>query len=99
MEKHVCDHLRKVEDHLRGLGRAVTASGKVWSNHCRFWVYFDAVLDCEALRKRFELPAFVEIHENNDPRSGRERGVVCTTDEDAVMGIHPLDGRGAAPVG
>lgn len=94
MESHVCDHLRAVEDHLRSLGRSVTASGQVWSSNCRYWVYFDAVLDCEGLRKRFSLPDCVEIHQNDDPRSGREKGLVCTADHDAVMGLHPLDGGG-----
>lgn len=89
----MCGHLRTVEHHLRSLGRAVTASGQVWSMNCRFWIYFDAVLDCDALRKKFSLPACIEIHQNDDPRSGREKGLVCTIDHDAVMGIHPLDGR------
>ena len=99
MPEHVCDHLRPVEDHLRSLGRAVTASGRVWSQNCRFWIYFDAVLDCEALIRKFALPACIEIHQNDDPRSGRERGIVCDADHDAVMGFHPLDKPGAAPLG
>jgi len=98
METHVCDHLRPVEDRMRALGRAVTASGQVWSNNCRFWVYFDAVLDCESLKKTFALPDFIEVHQNDDPRSGRERGLVCNADHDAVMGFHPLDRPGAAPL-
>ena len=98
MTQHVCDHLRSVEDRLVSLRRAITASGQVWTKNCRYWVYFDAVLDCEALMKTLALPACVEIHQNDDPRSGRERGLVCTADHDAVMGIHPLDGKGAAPL-
>jgi len=98
MTQHVCDHLRGVEDYLVSLRRAITASGQVWSKNCRFWVYFDAVLDCDALRKRFALPDSVEVHVNDDSRSGREKGLVCTVDHDAVMGIHPLDGKGASPI-
>ena len=97
-EKHVCDHLRKLEDHLVSEGHRITASGQVWSMNCRFWIYFDAVLDCDALRKRFELPAFVVVHQNDDPRSGREKGLVCETDQDAIMGLHPLDGAGKPAV-
>lgn len=99
MDKHVCDHLRSVEDHLIALGRSITSSGQVWSMNCRTWVTFDAVLDCDALMKRFALPACIEIHRNDDPRSGRERGLVCTADHDAVIGFHPLDKPGAAPPG
>jgi hypothetical protein len=99
VEKHVCDHLRPVEDHLRALGRKVTADGQVWSQNCRYWVYFDAVLDCEALVKKFSLPSFVEISQNDDPRSGREKGLFCGTDLDAVMGFHPLDKPDAPPLG
>ena len=98
MEEHVCEHLRPVEDYVRSLGRKVTASGKVWSQNCRFWIYFDAVLDCEGLMKKFSLPPCIEIHQNDDPRSGRERGLDCTADHDAVMGFHPLDKPGAAPL-
>lgn len=98
MEKHVCEHLRPVEDRLLALGRAVTGSGQPWTQNCRFWVYFDAVLDCEALKKNFAPAECVEIDQNDDPRSGRERGLVCTVDHDAVMGLHPLDKPGVAPV-
>jgi hypothetical protein len=53
-EKHVCDHLRPLEDYLMSQGVPPTSSGQVWSMNCRFWIYFKAVLDCDALRKRFE---------------------------------------------
>jgi hypothetical protein len=98
MEMHVCDHLRPVEDYLQSLGRKITSSGQPWTQNCRFWVYFDAVLDCEALKKKFALPDVVEIDGNDDPRSGRERGLVCTADHDAVMGFHPLDKPEAPPL-
>src|SRR5262245_52763718 len=70
MDKHVCDHLRAVEDYLVSVGRAITGSGQAWSSNCRFWVYFDAVLDCEALIKKFALAGCIGIHQNDDPHSG-----------------------------
>ena len=98
MSGHVCEHLRPVEDHLRALKRTITGSGQGWSTHCRFWIYFDALFDCDALKQKFNLPACVEIHSNDDPRSGRERGLDCTACHDAVMGLHPEDAKGAPPV-
>lgn len=98
MSQHVCEHLRPVEDYLVSLKRRITASGQVWSSNCRFWVYFDAPLDCEALMKRFKLPDCVAIHVNDDPRSGREKGLDCTACHDAVMGLHPEDAKGATPI-
>jgi hypothetical protein len=97
-EKNVCEHLRKLEDYLVSQGITIKSSGQVWSMNCRFWIYFDAVLDCDALRKRFELPDFVTVAQNDDPHSGREKGLFCETDQDAIMGYHPLDGAHAKVV-
>jgi hypothetical protein len=97
-EKHVCEHLLKLEEYLASLGIRIKSSGQVWSMNCRFWIYFDAVLDCDALRKRFELPDFVTVSQNDDPRSGREKGLYCETHQDALMGTHPLDGGHAKVV-
>jgi hypothetical protein len=93
MSPHVCLHLRPLEDHLTALGHKITASGQVWSMNCRYWVYFDAVLDCEALKTRFKLESCVIVHRNDDLRSGRELGLVCDLDHDAVIGVHPEDAK------
>ena len=98
MEKHVCEHLRPVEDHLNTLNCAVTFAGQAWSSNCRHWIYYQVPLDCEALRKRFNLPACVEIHSNDDPRSGREKGLVCSADHDGIIGRHPQDATGASAI-
>jgi hypothetical protein len=45
------------------------------------------------------LPDCVEIHVNDDPRSGREKGLVCLVDHDGIVGCHPEDARGARAVG
>lgn len=96
--QHVCDHLRALEDHLVSLGTRITYSGTPWTENCRYWITFDAVLDCEALKKRLKLDPCVEIHVNDDPRSGREQGLVCSLDHDGIIGRHPLDAAGRAPV-
>lgn len=98
MTQHVCEHLRPVEDYLVSNEVAVTFAGQAWSTNCRLWMYFDAVLDCEALRRRFNLPECVGIHVNDDSRSGREKGLDCRSCHDAVVGIHPDDRRGAAVI-
>lgn len=98
MSQHVCEHLRPLEDYLVSLKRAITYSGQAWSSNCRFWVYFDAVLDCDALRKRFPLGDGITVHVNDDSRSGREKGLVCEACKDAVIGLHPVDGKGGVVI-
>ena len=98
MDRHVCEHLRALEDELVARKRTITAAGQVWSAKCRYWVYFDAVLDCEVLKKRLALGDGVTVHSNDDPRSGREKGLFCSACNDAVMGLHPEDGNGRAVI-
>lgn len=63
-----------------------------WRSHnCREWVYFNVVLDTTALQERFCFGPTIVVHENLDPKSGQERGFVCTTCHDAVIG--PLTGN------
>jgi hypothetical protein len=82
----LCQHLHALERALLSSGARETFRGQAWSENCREWVYFDVRLDPAALRRRFALPACVQAHENADPRSGLERGLVCTQCHDAVMG-------------
>lgn len=81
-----CPHLAPLEAALTASGARETFRGQAWSDNCREWVYFDVVLDVEALQKRFPFGPEIEIHENNDPRSGTERGFVCRNCNDGVMG-------------
>ena len=87
----VCSHLSELEHALKAAGIAETFRGQAWSDNCREWVYFDVVLDVASLRKRFAFDPAVSVHENLDPRSGTERGFVCTRCHDAVVG--QIDGR------
>jgi len=99
MAQHVCEHLRALEDELIAAGRKITHAGQPWSKNCRYWITFDLVLDCEALKKRLKLPDVVSVHVNDDPRSGREKGLFCEACNDAIIGAHPEDAKGAKPVG
>lgn len=92
-EAKLCEHLRPVGERLRASGASVTYAGQPWSKNCRYWVYFNAVLDVDDLRRRFSLPATVTVHSNDDPRSGLEFGLVCGIDHDAVIGRHPSEKR------
>jgi len=94
MAKHVCEHLRALEDDLGAKGCAVTFAGQAWTTNCRHWVYVDALLDCDALRKRLQLADCVTVHVNDDSHSGREQGLACEACKDAVIGLHPDDARG-----
>lgn len=98
MAEHVCEHLRALEDELVARRVRVTSAGQAWSSNCRHWIYFDAVLDCEAIRKRLALDPCVVVHVNDDARSGRERGLDCSVHHDAIMGAHPADAKGRAVI-
>ena len=82
-----CRHLHPLEAELVAAGVKETYRGAPWSQNCREWVYFDAVLDVGSIASRMSFPACVEVHENLDPRSGTERGFVCNECHDAVMGL------------
>jgi hypothetical protein len=82
----VCMHLAALEAELIAARIPETARGAVWSQNCREWVYFDVVLDLEALAARFAFDPCVKLHQNLDARSGLESGFYCTSCLDAVMG-------------
>lgn len=81
-----CQHLAPLEQELLTAGIQETCRGQAWTKACREWVYFDAILDTDALAARLRLPACVQVHENRDEKSGRERGFFCTHCRDGVMG-------------
>lgn len=83
----VCPHLAELEAALLASGARETFRGQAWSQNCREWVYFDRVLDVPALQARFSFGDVVQVHENLDPKSGLERGFVCSACHDAIMGL------------
>ena len=82
-----CTHVRWLEEALTKAGFPETFRGAAWSANCREWVYFDVRLDIPRIVREFAIPDCVEVHENSDPRSGLEEGLVCRTCKDAVMGV------------
>jgi hypothetical protein len=83
----VCQHLQVLETELIAAGAKETCRGAVWSKNCREWVYFDIVLDTEAIAARMSFPSCVRVHANLDPKSGTEQGFECTQCHDAIMGL------------
>lgn len=95
----ICEHLKPVEDYIRSLGVKVRAMGSYWSRNCRTWVSFEnAMLDAEALKKKFNLPDFVSVHTHRGTHDGSEHGLVCERDHDALIGLHPDDAQTARVV-
>jgi hypothetical protein len=82
-----CQHLRALEAELVAAGVKETYRGASWTTNCREWVYFDVILDTSALISRMCFPPCVKVHENLDPKSGTERGFVCTECDNAIMGV------------
>lgn len=85
----VCEHLAPLENALLAAGFRVVFRGEAWSLQCREWVYFDCVLDREALRRRFLFAPIVVDHEHVGTHDGQEAGFICTNCRDAVIGVHP----------
>ena len=70
-----------------------TARGRVWSQNCREWVYFNCFIDTEAVRRRFTLGDCVEEHSHRGTHDGQERGLVCSVCHDGVIGSYePSEG-------
>jgi hypothetical protein len=87
----LCEHLKPVEDYLRGKGIPVFSSARPWSANCHIWVYFDALLDCQRLIDGLNLATCIQIHDHRGTHDGSERGIVCSIHNDGIMGRHPAD--------
>jgi hypothetical protein len=85
----MCEHLQKLEDHLRSLGVTETWRGQPWSENCREWIYFECVLSVPDLKEKLGLEPFVTEHDYYDLKAGSELGLVCEHCDDGIMGVHP----------
>jgi hypothetical protein len=90
----MCEHLAGLDNELREKEIKEIFRGQSWTANCREWVYYDCVLDLEAIRRRHSFPDFVIPHINTDEKSGTEAGFVCERCQDGIMGILPAAGRG-----
>jgi hypothetical protein len=83
-----CEHLRPLEQAMLSGGMRETYRGQAWSNNCREWVYFDCFIDTASIRQKFNLAACVSEHAHRGTHDGQERGFVCSTCWDAIMGAY-----------
>lgn len=83
-----CEHLRGLENAMIAAGLKETFRGQAWSNNCREWVYFDCHIDVASVRQKFNLAACVSDHAHRGTHDGQERGFVCSTCWDAIMGAY-----------
>ncbi len=83
-----CEHLRSLESTIIARGIRETFRGKAWSQNCREWVYFDCFIDTEAVRRAFSFADCVIEHIHRGTHDGQERGFVCSSCQDAVMGSY-----------
>ena len=82
----VCEHLRQLEQAIKARQIRETYRGQAWSENCREWVYFDCFIDLEAVRRCLGLDPCVVDHAHRGTHDGQERGFVCSTCNDAIMG-------------
>ncbi len=78
--------LRAIAQYLIKNGNKITFYGKTWTKASADWVYFDAILDLDALKSKFQLNSAITIHENTDPKSGTERGFIDESTGEGLMG-------------
>jgi hypothetical protein len=84
----ICEHLQPVREELLRSGARIGTGGHLWSGTA-IWLWFNLVLDPEALQRKLALDACVSPTENDDPRSGPELGLRCTIHGDGIVGPHP----------
>jgi hypothetical protein len=85
--KMVCEHLRVLDEELTRLGvEVIYRDEKPWSENCRCWTRFACYLDLASIRARLRLAECVTDWEFKDHWQGEERGFVCETCQDAVIG-------------
>lgn len=84
----VCEHLMQLEEELLASGIPLTYRGRPWTSRCREWVYFACRLDRASIRARLPLAQCVKDHDHLGTHDGQESGFVCTSCDDAIMGVH-----------
>ena len=80
------DSLREIAEYLIENGIQITFFGHAWSNESADWIYFDTKLNLKRLKRKFKLKDNIVIHENLDPKSGTEIGLIDQFTGEGLMG-------------
>jgi hypothetical protein len=89
----VCEHLQPLEQMMLARGIRETFRGRAWSSNCREWVYFDCFIDLAAVRQTISLPDCAHDHIHRGTHDGEERGFVCSSCHDGLLGRYaPVPG-------
>jgi hypothetical protein len=88
-----CEHLLSLEEAIIAKGIRETFRGAAWSMNCREWVYFDVFIDTEAVRRSFDLASCVHEHAHRGTHEGQERGFVCASCHDGIMGSYDCSAK------
>ena len=67
-------------------GYKITFEGQAWSNTRASWIYFNTRLNIDRLINRFDPKKELILHQNDDPRSGREKGLIDKSTGEGIMG-------------
>lgn len=78
--------LREIARHLLEKNITMTFYGRTWTKQTADWMYFDTVLDIEGLQKKFNFGDHIQNHENLDPHSGTERGLLDSHTGEGIIG-------------
>ena len=79
--------IRAMVEHLMLEGHEARFVDQPWSAIDAMWVYFSIPLEIESHRIKFELSDQFTYHENTDPKSGTERGLIDQETMEGIMGL------------
>ena len=86
MKKLNSNILQEILNHLVDEGYKVTFEGQAWSNASARWIYFNTRLNTASLIARFDSKKELKIHQNDDLKSGREKGLIDEATGEGIMG-------------
>ncbi|WP_378178004.1 hypothetical protein [Aquimarina sp. SS2-1] len=81
------DKIKNICHFLESKGSNISYFGKAWSNIDANWIYFDCELNIKELIELFDPLRQLLIHENKDPRSGLEKGLIDPETGEGIMGL------------
>jgi hypothetical protein len=80
------DKIKAICHFLKEKGESISYFGKAWSNEEANWIYFGCILNTNELIRLFDPTNQLIVHENTDPRSGLERGLIDNETGEGIMG-------------